>query len=323
VRFEAPDSVLAAIAAVGRTEDVRFSPANDLIAIAGYRRAVVLLLRARVEMGPLVCLDDFLELSSPDFREVHGVEFLDNSTLAVANRAGTVAIVRIPPWSASHARVSASSVIRGGKVRSNLLHRLHSPGSLVVTPGAFGSPELLVCNNYKHRVTRHLLDARRGYRARSHEIFLRRGLEVPDGIAVTPDSGWLAVSSHGTHDVKIYESSPQLGPRSEPAAVLPGAAYPHGLRFTPDGEHLLVADAGAPLVFVYARGPGWNGTHEPLRSVRVMDDTTFSSTRVNVEEGGPKGLDIDRTGTVVAITCESIPLRFFPTKDLTRADSLV
>lgn len=322
IECTATGPVRAAISAVGRTEDVRFSPDNSVLAVAGYTRGVVLLLRACVEPGPRVHLDDFLELSSGALGEAHGVEFVDDRTLAVGNRDGWVAIIPIPAWTGGHQRVAPTAVLRGGKVRSNLFRRLHSPGSLVAADGP-GGPELLVCNNYKHRVTRHRLDPARGHRAVSHEILLRRGLEVPDGIAVSPDSRWLAVSSHGTHDVKVYDASASLNRNTEPVATLPGANYPHGLRFTPDGAHLLVADAGAPFVLVYGRGAGWQGTHKPMARLRVMDDATFESTRVNIEEGGPKGLDIDRSGRVVAVSCESVPLRFFSLRSFVEPGDVV
>ena len=44
----------------------------------------------------------------------------------------------------------------------------------------------------------------------------------------------------------------------------------------------------------------------------MLDDETFARGRSNPEEGGIKGLDIDRTSSVVAVTCEELPLAFFP-----------
>jgi hypothetical protein len=46
-------------------------------------------------------------------------------------------------------------------------------------------------------------------------------------------------------------------------------------------------------------------------SLRVMDDRTFQLGRHNPQEGGPKGLDLDRSGRVVAVTSELQPLAFF------------
>jgi DNA-binding beta-propeller fold protein YncE len=140
---------------------------------------------------------------------------------------------------------------------------------------------------------------------------MARSLDIPDGIAVSHDERWIAVSNHNTHEVMLFDASASLGPWTEPAGILSDVDYPHGLRFTPDDKHLLVADAGAPLIHVYERGSGWAGAHGPIRSVTVLDDETFIRGRANPQEGGPKGLDIDRSGIVVAMTCEEQPLAFF------------
>jgi hypothetical protein len=63
---------------------------------------------------------------------------------------------------------------------------------------------------------------------------------------------------------------------------------------------------------VYAAGPdGWRGVRDPVGRVRIMDDATFERGRQNPEEGGPKGIDLDRTSRVLVITSECQPLAFF------------
>jgi DNA-binding beta-propeller fold protein YncE len=144
-----------------------------------------------------------------------------------------------------------------------------------------------------------------------NELFVRNGINIPDGIAVSRDGRWVAVSSHGTRDVKVYDAAGQLGGDAEPAGVLRHANYPHGLRFTADDRHIVVADAASPNVYVYERGESWRGQRDPVRAVAVLDGDTFLRGHNNPEEGGPKGLDIDKTETVLAITCEEEQLAFF------------
>ncbi|WP_246676811.1 hypothetical protein [Mesorhizobium sp. B2-4-15] len=43
----------------------------------------------------------------------------------------------------------------------------------------------------------------------------------------------------------------------------------------------------------------------------MLDEETFLRGRANPEEGGPKGLDIDRSNSVMAITREERTLAFF------------
>jgi hypothetical protein len=65
------------------------------------------------------------------------------------------------------------------------------------------------------------------------------------------------------------------------------------------------------VVQVYERGESWAGEHASIRSIEVLDQETFVRGRNNPEEGGPKGIAIDRTGRIVAITNEEQPLAVY------------
>ena len=317
LRFEAAEHVRAALAAIGRTEDLRFSPGNGLLALAGFGRHRCLILRVRIEAGPgglSVVADDFLELSSQAVRAVHGIDFVDEQTLVAADRSGIVSIVRLPAGELGGRDVEVEPV---AEIRGSMLARVKTPGSIVAVPESGGRVSLLVCNNYTNRVSRHVVEPGGGYRVVANRPLLRRSLRIPDGIAVSPDGAWVAVSSHWTHDVKLFATRRGLRPWNAPAGTLRGTSFAHGLRFTGDGAHILVADAGAPLVHVYERGGSWAGDRLPARSLRVIDEAVFLRGRANEAEGGPKGLDIDRSGRVVAVTCEEQPLAFYPLRAFT------
>lgn len=322
LEFKASNAVRTVLSDTGRTEDVRFSPDNRRLILAGYGLNHLLVLRIAIEPGlpgprpasPRIVADDFMEITSDGITSAHGLDFIDDRTLAVANRDGIVSIIEIPPGEPGgrYCRVDPVREISG-----SIFCRLKSPGSIAARHDADGRVSLLVCNNYTHRITQHVLDPAAGYRVRKNSVLMERSLNIPDGIAVSHDGKWIAVSNHGTHEVMLFDASAPLGPYTEPAGVLTGVSYPHGLRFTPDDRHLLVADAGAPLIFTYDRGAGWSGTRGPARSVTVLDDETFNRGRANPMEGGPKGLDIDRSGAVVAVTCEEQNLAFFSLAALT------
>jgi hypothetical protein len=304
IGFEASAAVRAALSTVGRTEDLRFSPDNRLLAIAGYGRRRCLILRIDVEptpAGPRVTIPDFMELTSGSMGDIHGLDFIDDRTFAVANRDGLVAIFALP---AGEPAGQSNEIAPIRRIRGGLFCKLKTPGSVAVRKESHGRYSLLVCNNYTHRITRHVVNPWLGHRTSRNHPLLRQGLDIPDGIAVSRDGQWIAVSSHGSKDVKMYRMSASLGPDAEPAGILQNANYPHGLRFTADDRHLLVADAGSPMLHVYERGAGWEGRRPPARSIAVLDDETFLRGRINDEEGGPKGLDIDRSNSVVAVTCE-------------------
>lgn len=311
IEFRASEVVRAALAGLGRTEDLRFSPDNRLLAIAGYAKGRLLILRIDIGQGSgglEVGLGDFMEITSDGLGNVHGLDFIDDRTLAVANRDGLVSILRLPEGELAGRRCHVRQLrrVKGGHSRL-----LSTPGSIATRREPAGRVSLFVCNNYAHRVTRHVVDPRWRYLARKNHVLLQNGLDIPDGIALSNDGKWIAVSSHGTHDVKLYSTADALGPDTEPAGVLRNANYPHGLRFTADDRHIVVADAGSPMLHVYDRGAGWSGPRDPARSVAVLDDETYRRGAMNIEEGGPKGLDIDRSNTIVAATCEEQILAFF------------
>ena len=184
-----------------------------------------------------------------------------------------------------------------------------APGSVAVRSLGQGHHELLVCNNSANTVTRHLIDGT-GALVRG-EIVLRRWLDIPDGITLSHDGRWLAVSNHETHTVFLYERS-EIGEDADPVGILRGVSYPHGIRFAADDSYLVVADAGAPYVHVFVPSGGdWEGVGYPAATITVMDDDTFLRGRHNPQEGGPKGIDLDPRSGVLVATSECQPLAFF------------
>jgi len=311
IEFCAAPHVAAALDGIGRTEDLRFSPSGGRLAIAGFVRQRCLVLDVELEAAhecTRIRSNDFIEIASPGIDSPHGLDFADDETLIVANRFGSVAVLNLPPGKSGGKTVSLSALATLSRTR---LHRLHSPGSVAAVALGAGRYEVLVCNNAAGRVTRHVADTRNGLRVSRGRIFLEKGLAVPDGISVSRDRRWIAVSSHETHNVLIFENSMWLGRRSAAVGVLEGLEYPHGVRFTPDGCNILVADAGAPFVHVFAAGKSWKGKYDPAASIRIMDDDTFQRGRSDPREGGPKGIDFDKGVRVLATTCETQPLAFF------------
>ncbi len=307
LELSGPADVLAALARVGRSEDLARSPDGHRWAIAGFGRSTVVIVHASRVDDAVVEVASLLEIRSEVFSYPHGIEFLDDEVVAVANRHGAVALLRVPSHAAGVRELEVDPMCVLGTAEL-----VETPGSLDAVPLGGGLYDLLVANNYVHTVTRHLLDARDGWRSLSDEVLLARGLAIPDGLTRSPDGRWIAVSNHDTHAVLLYADGVALGPDAEPDGELRDVSYPHGLRFSPDGELLLVADAGGPYVHVFTAGGGdWSGTRDPDASIRVMSDDVYFTGRYNPQEGGPKGLALDAAGTMVAVSSEHQPLGFF------------
>lgn len=306
VGFDASPSAREALAALGRSEDVRFAPGGRRLAIAGFAANAIAIADveiARSAEGPEIAVRSIDLLPSAALREPHGLDFLDDDTVVVGNRSGGISVFRVP------ASVGAGEVTQVEPVGGGEAGLLEAPGSVAVDARGPGRYEVLACNNEGHTVTRHKLDASGALV--DGEVVARRWLSLPDGLALSHDRRWLAVSNHDGHCVFVYDQA-ELGEDAEPVGILRGVHYPHGVRFAGGDSYVIVADAGAPHVHVFLPpGDGWDGVAYPAATITVMDDETFLRGRHNRQEGGPKGIDVDPRTNVLAMTSECQPLAFF------------
>lgn len=313
ISYTATESVQAAIEGIGRTEDVRFSPDFSNLAILGFNANKILILSLEisrnVESQPIILLKDFLEIGCDRLKKPHGAYWINDNTLIVANREGAVDIFALPsPWPTSR-QIQLDPI---QTIHCDMLDGLDSPGSVALRPLGDGLHEVFICNNYKHFVSQHILDESDHYRIKCSSMLLRQDLEVPDGISLSRDGRWIAISNHDRSLIHIYQSTANLSRLTQPVAILGGLKFPHGIRFTVNSKALIAADAGAPYLHIYSpAGPDWSGYLEPIQSYQIMDDAMFLRGQVNPEEGGPKGIDIEPRSNVLVASCEEQPLAFF------------
>jgi hypothetical protein len=319
ISFLPSDGVKTAMANLGRTEDVQFSPDDRRLAIAGYGLSKILILDIKVKTAKgkiLVVSEDWLEMTSPSFNYPHGLFWIDNNTLIIANRSTDVPIIKIPAERPGSRTVEVTPIetIRRGR------DLLRSPGSVSVSKIGQDLYDVVICNNYAHNVSRHLLDARDNYAPKGSCRLLAKGLDVPDGISHSHSGEWIAVSNHNKNAVFIYRNDGSLDQDSEPAGKLRGMSYPHGLRFSHDDRYIFVADSGAPLVHVYKMDHRrWTGKHFPAHELRVLDSKVFARGNVNPEEGGPKGIDLTGDDRILVASCEEEPIVFFDVRKVFEA----
>jgi hypothetical protein len=303
VGLEAPEHVVAGLAALGRTEDVRLSRSGKRLAVACYNRHEVAIADVdltRTDEGVGIAISELTFHGSASISDPHGIDFLDDELLAVASRGGTIDVLLLPSSGAeSRAAASVASVECD----------LGAAGSVVARRAPGGERELLAVHNWTNAVTRYRMTD--GGDLVGGDVIARRWLELPDGIALSADGRWLAISNHDTHDVLVFEYA-TVHAEADPVGILRGAGYPHGLRFALDDRLLVVADAGAPYVYLFERhGDSWATASYPTAALRVMDDETFARGHHNPQEGGPKGLDVEPRTNVLAVTAEMVPLAFF------------
>jgi hypothetical protein len=319
ISFVPNDGVMTALANLGRTEDVQFSPDDRRLAIAGYGLSKILILDIKVKTAKgkiLVVSDDWLEITSPSFNYPHGLFWIDGSTLIIANRSTDVPIIKIPSEKPDSRTVEVTPIetIRRGR------DLLRSPGSVSVSKIGQDLYDVVICNNYAHNVSRHLLDGRESFAARGSCRLLAKELDVPDGISHSHSGEWIAVSNHNKNAVFIYRNDASLDQDSEPSGKLRGMSFPHGLRFSHDDRYIFVADSGAPLVHVYRMDHRrWSGKHFPAHELRVLDNEAFARGHVHREEGGPKGIDLTSDDRILVASCEQEPIVFFDVRKIFEA----
>lgn len=260
--------------------------------------------------GQGICLPRATEMFSADLKKPHGLDFIDDDTIIVANRYGDTTIFALPAISdRTEHHFQPIGVIEGGLMLQ--------PGSVVVAGRSGDRLRVLICNNEAHTVSEHSPDLT-GKTAGPGGVLLHKWLDIPDGIALSR-KGRIAISNHNTHGVLIYEHGRHLHDDSDPDGIARGCFYPHGVRFTQDERFLLVADAGAPYVHVYMEDDHWSGVHQPRVSLRVLSEEDFQRGRHDPQQGGPKGLDIDEARGLLVTTCETQPLAFFDLAALLRS----
>lgn len=321
---DAHAEVLAAADQLGRSEDAVFSPDGSRLAIAAYNRSLLAIFDLADEAataargsaagegdGP-VRLTGCTIATNPSLSSPHGVEFVDDM-LVVANRHGVVTIHPLPP--------AADGLVECELPTTFVIDlqdpfRMQYPGSVRARALGDGIHEVVVCNNYIQRLTRHYIDARERCSLRDEIMLTGGALHMPDGLAFSHDGRWLAIASPDIDAVLLYDFSGEFTPATAPITRLHGATHPHGLAFTPDDDYLLVADAGAPFVHTHSRGSGW-GLGDGMHTVtRVMNDDDYALFGGSPAEGGPKGLAIHPSGNLVALAAEAHSLRFFATDAL-------
>jgi Lactonase, 7-bladed beta-propeller len=306
IDYVAPKHVRDAVASLGRTEDVKFSPSNRRLAVAGFLKDKITVFDVSIAMSQSsksITLTGVAEISSTYLKQPHGVDFIDDEKILVANRLGQACIFELPLGATGSYELEPLAVIRSDDIST--------PGSVAVIRNGRGSYEALICNNYVDRVTRHRLDLGAAYSTKN-KVILSKWLDVPDSICVSKDAQWIAVSNHNNHAIFLYENNPSLNASSSPDGIL-RSNYPHGVRFTSDGRFIFGATAGSPYVNIYEKGDAtWRGVRSPLMSFRVLNNEDFLRGQDGRRgDGGTKGIDINNATNVLVTTSEIQPLAFF------------
>lgn len=304
-----------------RTEDARFSPLGKRIAMTVQNR--ILLLEIDLTCMPLR-VTRHTELYSAGLAFPHGVEFLTEDLIVVANREAWMTFFRLPPVDTWEDRTDIEAIHEFGApwFGARKATRIISTGRKVrCGPGSvrLHGDNLYICANNANTVSKHPLSMTdSNINIGEGTLLAQDGLDILDGIAISPDGRLIALADAGNNRVVILPSN---GGAFTCVMRDPLLHSPHGLCFDPSGRALYVSDAGEPLVHVFESPDGrWiTDTERSAFSQRGISEEAFTKTKLSVPEefrplvGGLKGLDIDPSGRFLVGTCLNQPLSFFDT----------
>jgi hypothetical protein len=309
--YEASPPVRAIISRMGRTEDIAFSPDNSRLAVVDLTADRIFLFSVRLDHSaspPRIALLDCAVVSSPAVHAPHGIAFLGDDHFIVCSRRGGIAVFAVPSAGTVGDCQALPLAAVTDKGRLSNVRSASAAAGYAIAPGRH---RLLVCSNDWHVATSHLVTIGSSVRIANRGVAIEQGLRIPDGIAVSADRAWIAVSNHADGTVRVYRNGPGLGRNTPATAVLGGIVCPHGLRFSPEGRRLFVADDAGQFIHVFDRPEGdWSTVSRSSRAIRMIDDDRFY-TRHDARDGGVKGIDLDRRGAILAVTFKGAPLGFY------------
>src|SRR5262249_14332687 len=221
IDYSASQHVLNAVLSLGRTEDIKFSPSNQRLAVAAFRKNKITVFEISVtasNSSKSIALTSATNISSTYLKSPHGIDFIDDERIIVANRDGQACIFELPPNAIETCELTPVAILKSDGI--------FTPGSVAVFRNEDGLCEALICNNSTNCVTRHLLDLRE--EETPSKVLLKKWLDIPDGITLSKERRWIAISNHETHSVLLYENKPSLNALSAPDGILRSINYPHG-----------------------------------------------------------------------------------------------
>lgn len=304
-----------------RTEDIRFSPSGKRLILAPKESLVLLELESKFTPNHIV---RHAELRSPGLAFPHGVDFISESIIVVANRDRWITFFRLKPadnpekWM----EIELISEFRSKFFGPDRARRLSFGREIRCGPGSVrvNGDHLFITTNFENTITKHRfriyddrIDVSEGV------LVACEGLEVLDGIAVSNDGRLIAAADTGHHRIVIYNGE-DFSPTCELRDENLGA--PHGICFDPHNRFLFASDAGGRELHVFESESGsWESSMEKSTfSCRGIGEAAFLKTKESVPEefralvGGIKGLDIDSTGRFIVGTCLNQFLCFFDTR---------
>lgn len=311
--YTTSDEIRKRIGKIGRTEDVNISPDNHSFILADFLDDKLHQFSYRLRNGNdhRIEITNYCQITSAAIKKPHGVCFLDNHRIVVCNRSGGVSIFSLPNIDDEICTLNLEpeKVISGDGL---LTAKVTTPGSVHPLQISENSYRIFICNNHRHTITSHDIELNDRIKVANNGILIENSLRFPDGISISPDGRWIAISNHDYGQVALYENNSSLNKHTPPSETLDGPVCPHGICFNSDDGKLVVTDAATQYIYIYESENGnWGKVIRSPRAVKLLDDDTFYYGKTGLKDGGVKGIAIDKSNSILITTHRMEVLGFY------------
>lgn len=269
------------VSEVGRVEAVHLSPNLKKIAYASFDLNKIIIFDIEKEKE-IFKIKKYISLGI-NLNGPHDFAWIDNSTLAIANRNGPAIIFSI----------DKNEIILE-------IDDLASFTNSVEVIKQKGHVKIFFCNT-KNFVSQYEID--KNYHIISKNIFLEDHLKVPDGISSSPSKENLAITSALNNKIFIYNL------KENNFFEMQGSNRPHGITFITD-DIVLSSEGGSPFINV------WNVKDKEIKyKIKALSKKQFN-LRGSKIEGGIKGICFHPKFNFLFLTCPNAPFLIFDINEL-------
>lgn len=283
------------------TEGVAFTPSGDYLAAANALVNTITFYK-RIDGAIYETTPSFsISGSISGLNYPHDLHFSPDGThLAVANRGGqTITIYRKSGNENCFDPTPIATI--GGE-----LSQITAPSAVAYSPV---ENIIVVANMHADILTFYSYQGDH-YDNRPYQVIEGPFLTIPDGIAFASDGKLLAVTSHHSHSVVLFQGMGDGRYSDHPVQVLQGAetlfCYPHSVAFHPLNHYLAVSNShGRKNVLLYKKESEKLYSNAPELSLEILDmydESTIAFLHRLQQEGGVKGIAFAPDGKSLATT---------------------
>ena len=288
---------------INRPEGIAFSPLGDLVAVACTQTNAVTI----YEMSSVLTMADpnISPITSLPFAgRPHDVSFSpDGNHLAVASRRFNKVMIHSRNAATGKFDIHPFSIIDAslGNIRMAAAVKYHPTKN-----------ELAIADSWGNRVSIYRYEGK-NYEDFPYQSIANDQVFGADGISFSSDGNLLAVSSHDTHNIMIFERDGELF-SDQFIQILRGeethCAYPHSSFFHPRDDSLVVSCAGGTTTLLYFKRLSADTKPyfdpQPTRQFEIYNPAAIHLQRQIPSGGGVKGLAISPCLSMIGVCASDL-----------------